>query len=41
MDFGIGINIEKEESYNENDYSYYIGKWPLAGTCPYLDPLLR
>ena len=41
MDFGIGINLENEEGYNPDDYSYNIGEWPLAGTIPYLAPILK
>ena len=40
-DYGIGINLEGEETYDENNYSYQIGYWKLAGTRPYLGPKLR
>ena len=40
-DYGVGINLSGEESYNEDNYQYQIGEWRLTGTRPYLDPTLR
>ena len=41
VDYGIGINLEGEEKYDENNPQYQVGEWRLGGTRPYLDPILR
>ena len=41
MDFGIGINLENGENYDEKIYNYQSGKWALGGTPRYLGPKLK
>ena len=36
----MGINLNYESKVKDNDF-YQIDKWELAGTPPYMDPIIR